>query len=524
MNYSIIMNMRVQDFGPRLIRSLRMGQFVGLNFGLVLLLAILIGLAGRAAYQISLQQNEVIQTRNRVERLTLRMQILTLERTDLLRRYLESGNRRQRLLYQSKHGEYETVYNELAFLLRNTNEARALQVVLETEDAFDGAVQEAFDLYDSGSPAEAQQFWETEGWVLQRNIIEATNRWIEVQDQQNEAIITQARRTESWAIWSVSLFSGLILLGGLLSSIVVTRSVTKPISNLVNKIKTVDFDLTTRVNASGPAEIAFLGQSFNAMAERLLQSKHELEAERDRFERELTAASQTQISFFPQFDPQIPYLDVACYWQPARELAGDFYTYMQLDQNRFGVVLGDVVGKGAAAAMTGSLTLGLTEAHLPDYHHPVELLTKLNNILCHRFRTDQAAVACCYAIFEASTRLMIVANAGSMFPYLRRRYTINEIEIGGLPVGLWPEAEYGAKCVPLQPGDLIVFSSDGLVEAKNLSGEFFGLDRFAAELRQVPDQASARQVIEHLTSALNAFAGPAHLSDDVTLIAIRVSS
>lgn len=522
MNYSIIMFMRIPDFGPRLISSLRLGQFVGLNFGLVLLLAIFIGLAGRVAYQISLQQNEVIQTRNRVERLSLQLQILTLERTDLLRRYLESGNQRQRLLYQSKHGEYETVYNELAFLLRNTDEARALQFVLEAEDAFDVAVMKTFKLYDSGSLAEAQQFWDTEGWLLQRNIIEATNRWIDVQDRQNKALIAQARHTESWAIWSVSLFSGLILLGGLASSIIVTQSVTKPISNLVSKIKSVDFDLTTRVNASGPAEITFLGQSFNAMAERLLESKQQLKAERDRFEQELTAASQTQVSFFPQFNPQVSYLDVACYWQPARELAGDFYTYMQLDPDRFGVVLGDVVGKGAAAAMTGSLTLGLTEAHLPDYRHPVDLLTNLNHILCTRFRTDQAAVACCYAIFEASTRSMVVANAGSMFPYLRRSYTISEIEIGGLPVGLWPEAEYGSKCVQLQPGDLIVFSSDGLAEARNSAAEFFGLDRFMAELRQVPDQASAQQVINRLTSALNAFVGPEHLSDDVTLIAVRV--
>ncbi|MCB0211413.1 MAG: hypothetical protein KDJ52_18890, partial [Anaerolineae bacterium] len=123
--------------GQKFIHSLRVGQFVGLNFTILLLVALLIGLAGLTAYGVSKRQTEIIMARNRVERLTVELQMLTLERTDLLRNFLETSDPRQRLAYQSKYTEYIAVYNDLASLLRNAQEARALQDVIEVEDAFD---------------------------------------------------------------------------------------------------------------------------------------------------------------------------------------------------------------------------------------------------------------------------------------------------------------------------------------------------------------------------------------------------
>lgn len=510
--------------GQKFISSLRVGQFVGLNFGVLLSVALLIGLAGLSAYGVSKQQNEVILARNRVERLTLQLQMLTLERTALLRNYLESSDPRQRLSYQSKHTEYINVYSELAALLRNSQEARALQAVVEAEDAFDRLVDETFGLFDNGDINRAKSVWNREGGPVINSILAATETWNEIQAQNNEEIIQRARRTETLAVTGVTVFIILTLIVGATSTFLITRSITRPISYLVEKTKSIDFDLATQVDPRGPLEIAFLGESLNSMADRLLKSKQALEESRDQLENELLSASRTQANFLPRDGLTGHKLNVACFWHPARELAGDFYTHADLGPGQFGLVLCDVVGKGASAAMVGSLTLGLMEAQLPRYNRPEALLKAINNKIYRRFKADNVVVACCYAIIDELDCTLNVANAGCMFPYLKRRDQLQEIEVVGLPMGAWLNYNYQAKQVALQSNDLLIFSSDGLTEARNGEGEIFGFDRLETALRQIPRHATAQMVIDRLVERLQSFIGSADLSDDVTLVVVRVEA
>ena len=502
-------------------KSLRVGQLVALNLGVVLIVALLIGALGRVAYNVSKQQNAVIQTRNQVDRLTMRLQILTIERVDILRRVLETEDVRLRLLYQSKQSEYVTAYSELATLLRNPAEAAALRDVLNAEDEFNRVVQETFALYNSGQAEDARQLWDSQGLALQNKVTTLTNRWSGVQNQNNMQIIRQAFETEDLTITASELLIVLLLIAGIISSFVITLSITRPIARLVKETRRVDVDLTQRVTPEGPQEIAFLGQSINTMAARLVEAKDAVEAHKNRLENELISASQTQASFLPPADAVPHNLDIAFGWQPARELGGDFYTCLPLESGLLAITLCDVVGKGAPAAMTGSLMLGMLESIIPEYSSPDQLLNEVNRHLCRRFAADSTVLSACHLLINSITGHVSMANAGCMYPNLRQRGEFSEIEVGGLPLGLWSDFNYPAVAVTLQPDDMLILSSDGLVEARNQTGEMFGFERFHAILCQIPADASAQDVVNTLMVALRQYLNQADLSDDVTLIVIR---
>ncbi len=504
-------------------KSLYVKQFVGISFGLVLFLALLIGVAGRVAYEISQRQNEIIQTRSRVNGLTLHLQVLTIERVDTLRRYLDGGDRRLQLRYQSQRADYLDTFNNLAALLRNQEEALALQSVLAADDALNDLVTEIFRQYSAGAVDEARQLWLEEGQALQNRVVATTELWADIQADNNEIITQQAQQTENIAANSVTIFVILVMIVGIGAGILITRNITQPISRLVDGTKTVGLDPTVRIEPDGPREIAFLGKSINHMAHRLIESKREIQHHRDQLENELLAASQTQLSFLPTAQTRLAGLEVACYWQPARQLAGDFYTYTQLPHERLGLILGDVVGKGAAAAMAGALTLGLVESKLAAYDRPETLLYHLNRELCLRFNSNRLKVACTYGIFDPATYQLRVANAGCIFPYLRHGNDICEIDVWGVPLGLSLDFKYQAQSITLKPGDLLLLSSDGLVEAHNQQGELFGFDRLETTLRHIPPGATAQLFLNHLLNELQDFTGQVDLSDDVTLMVIRVA-
>jgi serine phosphatase RsbU (regulator of sigma subunit) len=183
--------------------------------------------------------------------------------------------------------------------------------------------------------------------------------------------------------------------------------------------------------------------------------------------------------------------------------------------------LGDVNGKGASAAMAGALAVGLLEAHAPAHTQPESLLAQLNDDLYIRFRANRMNVACCYLILEENSFHLRVANAGCVFPYLRRNGNINEIEVSGMPLGAWPDYHYTAESLPLCPGDLLLLSSDGLVEAKNGEGHLYGFDRLHDELLKLPTGLDAQSALNQLLRSVRAFVGPTELHDDMTVIVAR---
>jgi serine phosphatase RsbU (regulator of sigma subunit)/CHASE3 domain sensor protein len=505
------------------LRAVRIGQVVGLGFGLILFLAILIGLGGRIAYDVSKRQSNVIQTRGDVERLTLELEILASQRTDALRRYLETESATFLVGYRDAEIAFEEVFAQLAELLHTPEETQALQAIVAAETAFDNKAQEVFRLYDSGFGGSARFLWAREGIAVQDELLETIGTLRQIQNDISASMIQQARRTENLAIIVVTIFIGLVLLSGFATSLLITRSITKPLSHLVKMTTAIGADLSTRVNPSGPRETVFLGEAINQMAASLSNSRQSLQAYKDRLERELALASQIQASFLPTNLPRSPGLELAVFWKSAREIGGDFYAYIELENGQRAIAVGDVSGKGAPAAMAGALSVGLLEAYAPNYPKPESLLSELNNDLCVRFTENHMNVACCYAILDESASCLTVANAGCMYPYLRRGSSLHEIAARGLPLGAWPDFDYVSISLPLQPGDLLIFSSDGLVEAMNEQEELLGFDRLRAALLKLPPGIDAQAAVDQLVKVAFDFTGHSDLHDDMTILAVRLT-
>lgn len=498
------------------------GQIVGVGFGLILLLALLIGALGRVAYDISQQQNNTIQRRGDVERLTLQLEIISTERTEALRQYLQENDVTLLATYQTRQLAYADTYAQLLPLLSTPAEHQALQMVSEAETRFNAKAQEILDLYNDGFPAAAQFLWDSEGAEAQHNLLSAIGTLRQVQGQSSARIIDEAHRIERVTIIAISIFIPVLLAGGVIASILITRNITGPISRLVSAVKHLGTDLNTRVNPSGPHEIAFLGETINAMAESLQQSRQSLQAYKSRLEQELALASQIQASFLPTVLPKPPGLEMAVLWKSAREVGGDFYAHVPLENGDRGIAVGDVSGKGTPAAMVGALSVGLLQAYAENHPEPEEMLSELNRDLCIRLMRQSMNVACCYAIIDVTRKCLTVANAGCMYPYLRRENSVHEIAARGMPLGVMDDFKYVSLQLALQPGDLLVFSSDGLVEARNPAGELYGFPRLRSLITNLPPRANAETVVRKLVDAAIEFTGSDDLHDDVTILAIRM--
>lgn len=503
-------------------RFVRIGQVIGTGFGIILCLALLTGLLGRIAYDVSVWQRDTIRTRSDVDRLTLELELISVRRTDALRRYLDSSDVTLLANYQTFQLAYADIFSRLVKVITTAEELHALDNVKQTEDTFSGKESEILRLYQDGFQASARFLWETEGVKAQDDLLASIERLRLAQGNTSAAIIRQARQTEDLVITAITIFVPIMLIGGVILGYIITRKITHPISGLVDSVQQIGANLETRAEPSGPLEIAFLGETINEMAGNLFSSRQSLQAYKDRLEQELKLASQIQASFLPTRLPQSAKLELAVYWQPAREVAGDFYAYIDLDDGKRGIAIGDVSGKGAPAAMTGTLAEGLLEVYAPFHIKPETLLDTLNKDLAARLAPNHMNVACCYAILDDLSSSLTIANAGLIHPYLRRNNHLEELEIGGLPLGSTDDYNYRSISVNLEPDDLVIFSSDGLVEAMNERSEMFGFDRLHAALLRLPSGSNADEAIKQLVGMVMEFINQTELHDDMTILVARV--
>lgn len=241
--------------------------------------------------------------------------------------------------------------------------------------------------------------------------------------------------------------------------------------------------------------------------------------ERDRIEQELRTARTIQHTFLPKEIPMLPGWHIEPYYQPAREVGGDFYDFLTFDDGRLGLVIGDVTGKGipAALVMTATRTMLRTSAY--ENASPAEVLTRVNELL-HADIPPGVFATCFYAVLDPASGLLRFANSGQDLPYLRHPDgSIEELHATGMPLGLMPGSQYDEGEATLAPGDCLLFYSDGLVEAHNSQREMFGLQRVAALMKEYGDTAT---LISTLLGSLRDFTGASwEQEDDVTLLTVH---
>jgi sigma-B regulation protein RsbU (phosphoserine phosphatase) len=244
-----------------------------------------------------------------------------------------------------------------------------------------------------------------------------------------------------------------------------------------------------------------------------------------RLQNDLDTAREVQRQLLPQDKREIPGLDIASAYLPARQLAGDFYDFLPYGSGRLGLALGDVSGKGTAAALYASLAVGILREYTQDHRcWPEEMLSVLNTRL-NTAHMSPNYVALMFAVYDASLRQLIIANAGAPRPILVRAGEIQEVKIDGVPLGMFPDIAYETVTLGLQPGDILVFASDGILESMNPEDEEFGFDGLAQILRNLAPHTSAERVSASLLEATEEFSGrPTEAHDDRTLIILRLTA
>ena len=243
-----------------------------------------------------------------------------------------------------------------------------------------------------------------------------------------------------------------------------------------------------------------------------------------RLRSELDTAREIQRQLLPTGAREVPGLDLAAAYEPARELGGDFYDFFPYGEGRLGFALGDVSGKGTAAALYGSLAIGTVREIVADHsHEPANMLALLNKRL-YAARLDSRFIALLFAVFDASTRKLTLANAGGPYPLLVRDGQVQVIRLEGVPLGLIPDTQYDELTVELQPGDVVLFASDGILESENAAQEEFGPQRLSALLAGLSLEDSAALIAEQILQATDLHSGVGIAPhDDRTLLVLRVS-
>jgi len=239
---------------------------------------------------------------------------------------------------------------------------------------------------------------------------------------------------------------------------------------------------------------------------------------------DLETAREIQRQLLPSGAKEIPGLDVATAYVPARELGGDFYDLLPYGVGRLAIANGDVSGKGTAAALYGSLAIGILRELVHDNEiSPSEMLAQLNSRLLAA-RLDARFIAMQFAVYDAALRELAIANAGGTLPLLVRDGQVTEVNVGGMPLGLLPEAEYDEVTLSLSPGDMVIFASDGIHESMNKEQEEFGVDRLKALLSTVMPNDPGYKVAQRIVKATDEHTGPGRMPhDDRTLLVLRVT-
>jgi phosphoserine phosphatase RsbU/P len=243
---------------------------------------------------------------------------------------------------------------------------------------------------------------------------------------------------------------------------------------------------------------------------------------------DLERAREVQQLLLPTEMPQLPGIEIAVRYRPAQELGGDFYDFLRYTDGRLAIAVGDVAGKGSAAALLASLGVGILREHaVHSPALPAEMLADLNGHLQlpgghGRF------IALALGVYDPGRRELNLASAGFPQPLLVRDGGVTRVEIAGVPLGLFPDSQYESVCLRLKPGDVVVFCSDGIHEHTNEADEEFGVERLMARLEVGEADGSAEQVAEAIVRAIDEHAGGKNpsrqLQDDCTIVVFRLAA
>jgi len=311
---------------------------------------------------------------------------------------------------------------------------------------------------------------------------------------------------------AISVATGVVLAMG--------RSITRAVRALTGGARALQAgDLEHRIPLEGRDELWDVAGSFNEMAEGL-QRIRSMELSQQRLEEELHLARVIQNRLLPASAPKSDRVELAGLSLPAREVGGDYYDYLQLEDGRVGLAVADVSGKGAPAALLMSAFRASLRSQDLGQLGPAEAIGRINRFI-HASVDPGKFITAFLGLYDPATGELRYANAGHDAPLVvRPDGRVEELTGGGLILGLLPQIAYEEAVAQIDPGSLLAVYTDGVTEARSEEGEFFGPERLV-DLLKTAGREPCAAILQKLVDAISAFAGNGPQADDITVILAR---
>ena len=310
-------------------------------------------------------------------------------------------------------------------------------------------------------------------------------------------------------------------------SLLLASNIVKPIMTLKKGAESIGTgNLKSRVDIKSGDELESLASSFNKMAQDLQEHIAELQrttAEKERLIKELEIAKGIQQSFLPENEPKISGIDIAASNIPAKEVGGDFYDFIPIGKDKWGLTIADVSGKGVPAALFMALSSTLIRASATGNPNVSEAIEKANDLICAEAKTGMF-VTLFYSILDTKKRSLKYVNAGHNPPLLIKEISgdILLLKAKGIALGVVDGIKLQQETVQLEKGDIITLYTDGVTEAINEKEEQFGQQRLLKIVnknRNLP----AKEIIRIVEEEVTEYSGKQPQFDDITLMIIKIN-
>jgi len=315
-------------------------------------------------------------------------------------------------------------------------------------------------------------------------------------------------------IINLGIFAVYIVIG-IIASVFLGSAISRPIKVLEEAMKRVSAgDLNQNVDIPTRDEIGTLARTFNYMTEGL--------REKEKLKKEFLIAREVQFNLLPRHAPEHAGLEVATYFEPATEVGGDFYDYLPVDDDKLGVIIGDVSGHGMSAGLLMAITKSCIHTQLNYAGEINQIMSSMNNILLS-LSEPRSMVTLFYSVIDLSEMTIDYADAGHPFTYLIRgnKPEVISLEAISYPLGVKSDLAFRSQRIKLEPGDFLVYYSDGIVEALDEEGSVFGYERLE-ELIGSRVYESPEEMLDALITEVRIHIGSAEQFDDITAVVLRL--
>jgi len=309
-------------------------------------------------------------------------------------------------------------------------------------------------------------------------------------------------------------------------SFLLSTLVTRPVRRLVHDMNVVSHgNLDHKAFGYKDDEVGLLAQTFNIMT-RGLKEAQQKEFQRRAFARELEIARSIQTSLLPAALPQLPGFEIHAIYRPAKEVGGDYYDFIPIDERHWGIMIADVSGKGIPGSMVMTMVRSLIRYEARGNNSPADTLRKTNNIITRDIRKGMFVTAF-YVIVDLERRAIKMSCAGHnpMLYHHARTGAVKTVKPGGLALGIISGPQFDGELqevvINVEPGDRIILYTDGVTEAMNDKSEEFGMERFGRTVAAAAGK-SAADFSQAIVAEIDKFTAGAEQHDDITMVNLRL--